>query len=383
MRAVPPLRDRRGLGVLEDVVAEADHQLLAAGEVPRHPDDLGDPARLDLHLVAEVEVEERLVGGAGLHAAVAEQVDEVARMLLPGDEQHLADADPLQQLQRVVDHRPAADREQVLVGDARQLLEPRRRAACADEAFHGRGDATAVGTDGRTRTSRANGAGSHQFQRPRIAIMLGTRMQRTIVASTKIATARPSPNSCRPTMFPARNPENAAHMMTAAAVMIRPVRSSPWTTAALVVGPLVPCLPHARDEEDLVVHREAEEHREEEDRDPALDLVELVEAEQALADPEAEEEHEHPVGRSDREQVQEDGLERQEQRPERPHQQEVGEDQHGADQRDEVGVGEVKEVDTLGRARRRRARGSSPGSRPTGMIVLRSRFTNACDCGKP
>ena len=46
------------------------------------------------------------------------------------------DADPLEELQRVVDHRPAADREQVLVRDAGQLGEPRRRSAGADEALH-------------------------------------------------------------------------------------------------------------------------------------------------------------------------------------------------------------------------------------------------------
>ena len=54
-------RDRVGVAVLEDVVAEADDELLAAGEVARHADDLRDPAGLDLHLVGEVEVEEQLV----------------------------------------------------------------------------------------------------------------------------------------------------------------------------------------------------------------------------------------------------------------------------------------------------------------------------------
>ena len=67
--------------------------------------------------------------------------------------------------------------------------------------------------------------------------MLGTSRQRTIVASTKIATARPSPNSCSPTMLPATNPENAAHMMIAAAVMIRPVCSSPSATAVALSAP--------------------------------------------------------------------------------------------------------------------------------------------------
>ena len=61
-------------------------------------------------------------------------------------------------------------------------------------------------------------------------------------------------------------------MTIAAAVMIRPVRSSPMRDRPRVVVRLVPRLAHPRDEEDLVVHREAEEHREQEDRDPALDL---------------------------------------------------------------------------------------------------------------
>ena len=48
----------------------------------------------------------------------------------------------LQQLQRVVDHRPVADRQEVLVRDARQLFEARRVAAGGDEPFHA-GDPTA------------------------------------------------------------------------------------------------------------------------------------------------------------------------------------------------------------------------------------------------
>ena len=119
--------------------------------------------------------------------------------------------------------------------------------------------------------------------------MLGTRMQRTIVASTKIATASPSPNSCSPTMLPGEEArEGGAHDDRGGgddpAGALEPVRDR-----GLVVVALVPGLTHARHEEHLVVHREAEEHREEEDRDPALDLVELVEAEQALPDAEAEE----------------------------------------------------------------------------------------------
>jgi hypothetical protein len=63
-------------------------------------------------------------------------------VLLAGDEHDLADPRELQQLERIVDHRPAPDGEQVLVGDARQLRETRRGAARADETLdrrHGAG----------------------------------------------------------------------------------------------------------------------------------------------------------------------------------------------------------------------------------------------------
>src|SRR5207249_4006056 len=104
--------------------------------------DLGNAARFDLHLVREIDVEQQLVAAPRTHAAVAEQVDEVTRVLLPGDDQDVAHPDPLEELQRVIDHRPAADRQQVLVRDARQLLEPGRRPARADEALHAGSDAT-------------------------------------------------------------------------------------------------------------------------------------------------------------------------------------------------------------------------------------------------
>ncbi len=84
-------------------------------------------------------------------------------------------------------------------------------------------------------------------------------------------------------MLPTMKPENAATMMIAAAVTIRPVFSSPCATAVVVVVHVVPRLAHPRDQEDLVVHREPEQHREEEDRDPALDLLDLVQPEQVAS----------------------------------------------------------------------------------------------------
>ena len=95
------------------------------------------PPGCGLHLVGEIELEQRRVAVAHRQVAVAEQVDHLPRVALAGDDEHLADPGELQQLQRVVDHRPAADRQQVLVGDARQLPEPRRLSSCADESLHG------------------------------------------------------------------------------------------------------------------------------------------------------------------------------------------------------------------------------------------------------
>ena len=134
--------------------------------------------------------------------------------------------------------------------------------------------------------------------------MLGTSSERTIVASTRIATASPSPKCCRPTIRPATKPEErGAHDHRRRgddpAGALEPVGDG-----GRVVGAVVPRLAHARDEEHLVVHREAEEHREQEDRDPALDLAEVVEPEACLADAPLEDDDEHPVGSADREQVQ-------------------------------------------------------------------------------
>ena len=85
-------------------------------------------------------------------------------------------ADPLQQLQRVIDHRPAAYRQQVLVRHARQLLEPGRRAACADEPFHDAADATAgprsvsrcsISQRGRKRRARHDAGDDRRMRRRR------------------------------------------------------------------------------------------------------------------------------------------------------------------------------------------------------------------------
>ena len=65
----------------------------------------------------------------------AEEVDHLPGVTLAGDEEDVPDAGALQQLQRVVDHRPTSDRQQVFVGDAGQLAEASGLPARADEAL--------------------------------------------------------------------------------------------------------------------------------------------------------------------------------------------------------------------------------------------------------
>ena len=60
----------------------------------------------------------------------------------------------------------------------------------------------------------------------------GTRIDRTIVASRKTATARPKPISCSAAIRPLANAANTATMITAAPVMIPPVVRRPYATAS-------------------------------------------------------------------------------------------------------------------------------------------------------
>src|SRR5438067_3106158 len=75
-------------------------------------------------------------------------------------------------------------------------------------------------------------------------------------------------------------------------------------------------LPDPADDEDVVVHREAEQDHEQEQRRDGVDPGGGAEAEEALADAVLEDEHEHSVGGADREQVQHDRLDRDDDRAE-------------------------------------------------------------------
>src|SRR5262249_45160187 len=84
---------------------------------------------------------------------------------------------------------------------------------------------------------RRNGAGAHQFHRPRSAINDGTSRARITVASIHTASAVPRPSSLMKISFEVVNAPIATANSSAAAVTIRPVRSSPIATASRSPAP--------------------------------------------------------------------------------------------------------------------------------------------------
>ena len=95
-----------------------------------------------------------------------------------------------------------------------------------------------------------------------------------------------------------------------------------------------------------------------------------------------EEEDEQPVRRADREQVEEDRLQRQQQRPEGAHEQQVGEHEHAEHEPREGAVGDVEEVDPARQAAARVDR-HVLGEARAGMISPRSRSTKSIASGEP
>ena len=103
--------------------------------------------------------------------------------------------------------------------------------------------------------------------RPSSCITAGTSTIRTIVASTRIAVAMPMPISFRNTSGLSAKAPKTATMIAAAAVITRAVRARPSVTALGRVAVAQVLLAHAREQEHLVVHREAEQDREHDHRD--------------------------------------------------------------------------------------------------------------------
>ena len=101
-------------------------------------------------------------------------------------------------------------------------------------------------------------------------MVAGSSTVRTIVASTKTATARPSPSWRAIPSGRVRKTANTTTMIAAALVTVPAVRRDPAGDRLVRIGAPVEGLLDAGEDEDLVVHRQPEQDREDEDRDEVL-----------------------------------------------------------------------------------------------------------------
>ena len=79
-------------------------------------------------------------------------------------------------------------------------------------------------------SSRSSQRGSHQFRSPSSSIVAGTSSIRTMVASSRIAVARPVPISLSTRSFSSRKLPKTTTMIAAAAVMTLAVAARPSAT---------------------------------------------------------------------------------------------------------------------------------------------------------
>ena len=169
-------------------------------------------------------------------------------------------------------------------------------------------------------SSLSSQRGSHQFLSPSSSIVAGTRSMRTMVASKRIAVARPVPIIFIVRSNSSMNDPKTTTMIAAAAVItLRGRRETVGDRGPAVAG-AAPLLTDPGEEEHLVVHREAEHDREQHHRDPRVDRPRCHARDVAQPAPLEQRDH-HAVRGADREQVHEHGLQRHEQRPEHEHQQ--------------------------------------------------------------
>ena len=176
------------------------------------------------------------------------------------------------------------------------------------------------------KSTRRVQCGSHQFASPSSFISAGTSSARITVASKMIPAARPIANSLISKPGLEERTRNANMRISAALVTSFPVRARPSSIARSVEPRLVVCLAHAREHEDLVVHREAEQEREDHQRDPGRDRLGRGDVPERRAVTHLEDEDDDPERAAERDEVEDRRLDRQHDRPERPRQQDERED---------------------------------------------------------
>ncbi len=166
----------------------------------------------------------------------------------------------------------------------------------------------------------------------------GSRMLRITVASTNTATARPRPSCWRIENFMVTKTEKTTTMIAGGARdCARGDRDAASDRAARIEAAVATLLDPGEDEE-VVVHRESVDDREDEERYEALDDRTRGDPQGAGEPAVLEDERHEPVGRGGREQVERDGRGRDDDRAEGDEQQEEREAEHeGEHERHSVG----------------------------------------------
>jgi hypothetical protein len=127
-RVGPKGVDHRLDRALHDVVGQHDEDRVTVDKALRLAQGLGNAAGLVLIAVEEPADPEC--------APVAEQPQELAGMGTPGDEHDLVDPGVDQRFNGPGDHGPVVNRQQVLVGDARERVEARAGTPRQQDTLH-------------------------------------------------------------------------------------------------------------------------------------------------------------------------------------------------------------------------------------------------------
>ena len=177
-------------------------------------------------------------------------------------------------------------------------------------------------------------AGRYQFHSPSSFIAAGSRTPRMRVASSRTATASPTPICLMSSVAQRREDREHGDHHRGGARHRRRRRADAARDRLVGRHAAVDELLDPAEDEHVVVHREPEEHGEQEERQPGHDRAVRAEAEQALQMAVLEDPDEHAVSGADREQVEDDRLDRDDDRPEGEQQQQEGEPEHeGEDDR--------------------------------------------------
>ena len=163
-----------------------------------------------------------------------------------------------------------------------------------------------------------------QFRCPSAATSAGASRPRTTTASSRMPSASVVARIFTSTDGTVESATNDSNRISAAEVTRRPVWRDAVDGGPVGVAVLVVALADPGQDEDLVVHRQAEQERERGDRHPRGDRPRSPPVPNSASDAVAllPDQHRHAVRRGDRDHVEQQCLDRQPQRPQRPGQQE-------------------------------------------------------------